>query len=67
MRFLGHFRLQDRIGNLLNIDLGYIQLLTGIKPFFLNKPYKKQDWLEAGWVTLIRVFSSSSTFGLSFA
>jgi hypothetical protein len=41
--FLGHLRLNDRTGQLIHIDLTYIQLLSGIGTLFLNKMLINSD------------------------
>jgi hypothetical protein len=62
--FLGHLRLGDRAGDLLHINLSYIQLVTGLGMFFLNKDYQLYTWIEEGWLTSLWDFTSS--IGVSF-
>jgi len=55
--FLGHLRLQDDIGSLISIDLGYIQLLSECKNFFLNKNPAISTWVPSGWPTSLWEFT----------
>jgi hypothetical protein len=54
--FLGHLRLQDETGQLIAIDLGYIQLITGATKFFLQEDPKKYNWVSRGWITSLWEF-----------
>jgi hypothetical protein len=56
--FLGHLRLQDRTGQLIHIDLTYLQLLSGIGTFFLIEDAASFSWLESGWITSLWEFTS---------
>jgi hypothetical protein len=56
--FLGHLRLQDRTGQLIHIDLTYLQLLSGIGTFLLNQDAASFPWLETGWITSLWEFTS---------
>lgn len=45
--FLGHLRLQDKTGTLLQIALSHLQLLSGSRTYVLNLPFSKWGpWLE---------------------
>ena len=64
--FLGHLHLQDRTSQLIHINLGYIQLLTGIAGFFLNCDYAQFSWVEPGWVTSLWEFTSQSNITFNY-
>jgi hypothetical protein len=64
--FLGHLRIQDRTGDLIKIDLAYIQLLMGSGSFFLHLPYKKYTWIEWGWMTSLWEFLSHTPLTLQY-
>jgi hypothetical protein len=38
---LGHLRLQDKMANLILIDISYLQLLVGSATLFFNLPYQQ--------------------------
>jgi hypothetical protein len=59
---LGHTRLEDDTGKLLQIDLSYVQLLSGATSLFLNKPYSAYRWIEWGWVTSLWSFLEDTNF-----
>jgi hypothetical protein len=54
---LGHLRLNDMVGQLLHIDLTYVQLLSGSGQLFLKQPRDKYSCLESGWLTSIWDFT----------
>jgi hypothetical protein len=56
--FLGHLRVKDRTGNLIHIDLSYIQLLSGSGTFVMNQDPSKYNWIEPGWLHSLWVFTS---------
>ncbi|MFO0446266.1 MAG: hypothetical protein ACK51L_01245, partial [bacterium] len=56
--FLGHLRIQDRTGNLIHIDMSYIQLLTGSGTLFLNQPADSYLWIDSGWLQSLWKFTS---------
>jgi len=56
--FLGHLRIQDRTGKLIQIDMSFIQLLTGSGKLFLNQDEGRYKWLEAGWLQSLWQFTS---------
>jgi hypothetical protein len=58
--FVGHLRLHDRTGQLIQIDLSYVQLLTGTSKFFLNCDYSNFLWVEPGWFTSLWDFANQS-------
>jgi hypothetical protein len=59
--FLGHLRLQDKTGKLIEIDISYIQLFTGWTTFFFNESNSQfQNWIDSGWLTSIWEFSNHS-------
>ncbi len=39
--FLGHLRIQDRTGQLIHIDMSYLQLLAGCGTLFLRHQFLK--------------------------
>jgi hypothetical protein len=64
--FLGHLRLNNDTGKLINIDLTYIQLITGSATFFLNKDISDYHWIEWGWVTSLWQFTSAASLTFDF-
>jgi hypothetical protein len=64
--FLGHLRLQDRMGHLIHIDLTYLQLLSGYGSFLLNCPANDFKWLEASWLSSLWSFTSSFSLWLVY-
>jgi hypothetical protein len=56
--FLGHLRTQDRTGQLINMDMTYLQLLSGSGQFFLNQSEKAFRWLDPGWLQSLWAFTS---------
>jgi hypothetical protein len=56
--FLGHLRVKDRTGNLIHIDLSYLQLLSGSGTFVMNQDPSKYNWIEPGWLHSLWVFTS---------
>jgi hypothetical protein len=54
--FLGHLRLQDETGQLIAIDLGYIQLITGATKFFFQEDPTRYHWVSRGWITSLWEF-----------
>jgi hypothetical protein len=56
--FLGHLRIQDRTGQLIYIDMSYIQLLTGSGTLFLNHATTSFLWVESGWLQSLWFFTS---------
>jgi len=56
--FLGHLRIRDRTGKLIDIDMTYIQLLSGSGTLFLNQDAQQFRWLETGWLTSLWLFTS---------
>jgi hypothetical protein len=63
---LGHTRLEDDTGKLLQIDLSYVQLLSGASSLFLNKPYSDYRWIEWGWVTSLWSFLEDTNFTFTY-
>jgi hypothetical protein len=59
---VGHLRLQDRTGQLINIDMTYIQLLADCGSLFLNQKEQDYKWLEAGWLQSLWSFTSRYSF-----
>ncbi len=53
---LGHIHLQDKSGNLLQIDQTYIQLITRTRQNFINSEYKNYQWVEQGWMMMLWQF-----------
>jgi len=64
--FLGHLRLNDDTGKLIQIDLTYIQLITGSAAFFLNKDISDYHWIERGWVTSLWQFTVAASLTFDF-
>jgi hypothetical protein len=64
--FLGHIRLQDDTGGLIQIDLSYIQLLTGLSTFFLNANPAQYRWLESGWLTSLWEFINKADIQIHY-
>jgi hypothetical protein len=62
--FLGHLRIQDRTGQLIFIDMSYIQLLLGIGTLFFNKDETQFKWGETGW--LQSLWSFTTRYSLKF-
>ena len=62
--FLGHLRINDRTGQLIFIDISYLQLLAGCGTLFLNRDEKNFKWLETGW--LQSLWSFTSRYSLKF-
>ena len=62
--FLGHLRIQDRTGQLIHIDMSYLQLLAGCGTLFLNQDENNFKWLETGW--LQSLWSFASKYSLKF-
>jgi hypothetical protein len=56
--FLGHLRVKDRTGDLIHIDLSYLQLLSGSGTFVLNQDPSKCNWIEPGWIHSLWMFTS---------
>jgi hypothetical protein len=56
--FLGHLRIKDRTGNLIHIDLTYLQLLSGSGTFFMNQDPSTYSWIDTGWLHSLWVFTS---------
>jgi hypothetical protein len=63
---LGHTRLEDDTGKLLQIDISYVQLLSGSSSLFLNKPYSDYGWIEWGWVTSLWSFLEDTNFTFTY-
>ncbi len=64
--FLGHLRLQDRTGALLQSDLSYLQLLTGSSSLCLNLPKQDYEWVEQGWLTSLWQFTNQANIHFSY-
>ncbi len=64
--FLGHLRIQDRTGNLIHIDMSYIQLLTGSGTLFLNQPADSYLWIDSGWLQSLWKFTSQYSLGFLY-
>jgi hypothetical protein len=64
--FLGHLRTQDRTGQLIHIDMTYLQLLTGSGNLFLNQPEQQFRWLETGWLQSLWAFTSRYSFNFLY-
>jgi hypothetical protein len=56
--FLGHLRFQDRTGQLIFIDMSYIQLLLGIGTLFFNKDETQFKWGKTGWLQSLWSFTT---------
>jgi hypothetical protein len=57
---LEHFRAQDKIGRLLFISHGYLQILIGVSKNFPNTSYKKHCHLACpSWFTSVWLFLSN--------
>jgi hypothetical protein len=56
---VGHLRLGDTIGKLIEINLSLHQLTAGISLPLLASPHVKVPYLTKGWFTSIREFLSS--------
>jgi hypothetical protein len=56
---IGHLKLKDRNGDLINIDLSNVQLVTGaILPFF-SLPYSRYaKWINWDWIVSIWKYTS---------
>jgi hypothetical protein len=63
---LGHLRLQDDIGSLIQIDHSYVQLISGSEKFIFNQDYKHFAWIEWGWVTSLWRFVSTTNLSFNF-
>jgi len=63
---LGHLRLQDDIGSLIQIDQSYVQLISGSEKFIFNQDYKHFAWIEWGWVTSLWRFVSTTNLSFNF-
>jgi len=64
--FVGHLRIRDRTAKLIHIDLSYIQLILGIKEFFINLDHALYQWVEAGWITSLWEFVSTSQLSFDY-